>query len=134
MTEIHRIQTRFTECGRIRTMRVPFSQLQQPQDLSGRVLGHAAAQEADIIPKEDHAQPLPQVVQRVSLVPFDGPGELATQFANEPQRLLSTARGRNSILSCSQQPVYFLTILQMDNIVLGCATKSPWDLFVYIEI
>ena len=46
MTEIHRIQTRFTECGRIRTMRVPFSQLQQPRDLSGCVLGHTAALEA----------------------------------------------------------------------------------------
>ena len=45
--------------------------------------GRAAAQEADVVPEEDHAQPLPQVTHRIPLVPANGSSELATQLAKE---------------------------------------------------
>ena len=103
MTGIHRLQTRFTECGRIRIMRVPFSQLQQPRDLSGRVLGRAAALEA--------RRTTPSLCRK-----------WCTVFPSSwrPQRLLSTARGSHSILSCSQWPAYFLTFLER-----AVATAKP---------
>ena len=44
----------------------------------------AAAQQADVVAEQDHAQPLTQMEYRLPLVPTDDPGKLAAKLVNDP--------------------------------------------------